>query len=245
MGWPSTPGQVGSCWNQTWIWCPCFQLTCSKLWDCSNFLKLVEEGKQEQGKQGGIGSEGFKKEREGVCCDRNSKQLGPIAESCENHEHSPTKVLRGREQLNQERLLFVREILQTRRIKWKYPAFLNRRKCFFFTPRTVKLSNLLPEVTVQGQKGDAFQQLVCIRLNLCETTNCKDKMQSLAEKAPNLRIAGGACKREFVSYVLALSISYWLLLEMWCWPRQTLGLARPSVFLCLFRLLVLRCCTLH
>lgn len=70
-------------------------------------------------------------------------------------------------------------------------------------------------------------------------------MQSLAEKAPNLRIAGGACKREFVSYVLALSISYWLLLEMWCWPRQTLGLARPSVFLFLFRLLVLRCCTLH
>lgn len=86
-------------------------------------------------------------------------------------------------------------------------SIFKQKEMFFFTPRTVKLSNLLPEVTVQGQKGDAFQQLVCIRLNLRETTNCKDKMQSLAEKAPNLRIAGGACKREFVSYVLALSIS--------------------------------------
>lgn len=50
----------------------------------------------------------------------------------------------------------------------------------------------------------------------------KIKMQSLAQKTPSLCIAGGACKREFVSYVLALSISYWLLLEMWCCFRRPL-----------------------
>lgn len=76
----------------------------------------MEEGKREQQKQGGIGSEGFKKEKERVCCDRNSK-LGPVVESCENHEHSPTKVLIGKEKLNQEWLFFVREIQQTRRVK--------------------------------------------------------------------------------------------------------------------------------
>lgn len=36
-------------------------------------------------------------------------------------------------------------------------SIFKQKEMFFFTPRTVKLSNLLPEVTVQGQKGDAFQ----------------------------------------------------------------------------------------
>lgn len=85
-------------------------------------------------------------------------------------------------------------------------VFKQKEMFFFHTPYSAVIKFTARSYSA-GPKRRCFSIVVCIRLNLRETTNCKDKMQSLAEKAPNLRIAGGACKREFVSYVLALSIS--------------------------------------
>jgi len=43
----------------------------------------------------------------------------------------------------------------------------------------------------------------------------KIQLRSLALEAPKLWVAGGVCKGEFFTCALTLSISCWVLLEMW------------------------------
>lgn len=89
----------------------------------------------------------------------------------------------------------------TGRVRWKHPAVINRGK-YVFTQHTVRLPKLLPGVVMQGQTGNCFKKTVHSRWIYLGPLVSKLQLQSLAQKARNLRVAREACRGEFVPYAL-------------------------------------------
>ena len=58
-----------------------------------------------------------------------------------------------------------------------------------------------------GQTGNWFQKTVHTRWIYLGPLIAKIQLQSLTQKAPNLWVAGGACKGEFIPCALTRSIS--------------------------------------
>lgn len=199
------PCRYGAVWTRDLV--SIFLYSYSKLWD----WRLVQEGKQEPEKSYGIESEGIKKWGGGVCCGSNCKQPGPL--------QTPVEIIKN---------CFSRSWEADARRSWigkgHFSLYGNREDqmeasgsfkegevCFHTTYSEV--TELAARSCNVGPTGSWFQKTVHTGWICMGPLIAKIQLQYLAQKAPNLWVAGGVCKGEFVPCAITLSISWLMLLK--------------------------------